>query len=213
MTHEVPYLAAVLLTTIVAAVVAARRRVLFRMAVRNAGRRKAQVALAIAGLLVATSILSGSFVVGDSLRFAIRRQVFQGLGEIDETIVLGGEHQFFNATTYDGLASRIGEMPRVDAIAARIQTAAAALNPDERLSEARANLVGVDPDHDPGTFVLSDGTRTNGSALSGNLTYVNEDLATSLQAHDGSYLTLFLGFAPISLEVEDVLRPEGKALW
>src|SRR6058998_2635971 len=120
MSHEIPYLAAVLLTSIAAAVVAVRRRVLFRMAVRNAARRKAQVALAIAGLLVATSILSGSFVVGDSLHFAVRSEVFRNLDEIDETIVLGGQLEFYNETTFKQLAARTGDLPHVAALAPRI---------------------------------------------------------------------------------------------
>src|SRR3972149_174954 len=116
MAHEIPYLALVLLTAIAAAAGAVRRRVLFRMAVRNAARRKTQVALAIAGLLVATSILSGSFVVGDSLRFAIRGEAFRSLDQVDETIVLGGQLGFYDATTYDDLAANASDMPHVDAL-------------------------------------------------------------------------------------------------
>ena len=213
MAHEIPYLALVLLTAIAAAAVAVRRRVLFRMAVRNAARRKTQVALAIAGLLVATSILSGSFVVGDSLRFAIRGEAFRSLDQVDETIVLGGQLDFYNATTYDDLAANASEMPRVDALAPRIQATASVLHAAERLSEARANVIGVDPALDPGVFTRSDGTTTDGGLLAGNLTYVNEELAEALQARAGSFLTLFLGFAPVDVEVADVLRPEGKANW
>src|SRR3989304_5742230 len=131
MGHEIPYMTLVLLTGLAAAAVAIRRRVLFRMAVRNAGRRKVQVALAIAGLLVATSILSGSFVVG-------------------------------------------------------APPAAGPLHPDEQLSEARANLIGLTPALDPGTFVRSDGTGADGSALSGNRTYVNEELAPAAQPRAGA---------------------------
>ncbi len=213
MASEIPYLAAVLLTAVVAAVVAARRRVLFRMAVRNAARRKAQVVLAIAGLLVATSILSGSLVVGDSLRFSIRQDVFRSLDLVDETIVLGGQMDFYNETTYDGLAAQIGTMPHVDAIAPRIQVTASVFHPAEQLSLARVEVIGVDPAADPGAFVLSDGTRADGSALAGNRSYMNAELATALQARAGSHVTAFLGFASLDLEVADVLRPEGKALW
>jgi hypothetical protein len=157
MTHEIPYLAVVLLTAIAAIAVAVRRRVLFRMAVRNAARRKTQVALAIAGLLVATSILSGSFVVGDSLRFAIRGDAFRSLDEIDETIVLGGQLDFYDAREFANLTALAAEMPHVDALADRIHATAAVFHPDEQLSEARANLIGVNASRDPGAFVLSDG--------------------------------------------------------
>jgi len=65
MSHELPYLAAVGLVVLAIVALGLRRRILLRVAVRNIGRRKAQVVLAVAGLLVATSILSGSFVIGD----------------------------------------------------------------------------------------------------------------------------------------------------
>src|SRR3989304_95688 len=93
----------VLLTGLAAAAVAIRRRVLFRMAVRNAGRREVRVPPAVGGLLVATPILSGSFVVGDSLRFAIRGDVFRSLDEIDETIVLGGQMEVYKTPAYGNL--------------------------------------------------------------------------------------------------------------
>lgn len=213
MTHEIPYLVAVLVTAIVAAAVAVRRRVLFRMAVRNAARRKAQVVLAVAGLLVATSILSGSFVVGDSLRFAIRSDVFRSLDEIDETIVLGGQLDFYNETTFQDLAARTVDLAHVDALAPRIHAPASVLHEAEGLSEARATLIGFDPGSDPGAFALSDGSRTDGSELSGNTTYVNAELADALQAVDGSFLTVYLGSAAVNVTVEDVLVPEGKATW
>src|SRR3972149_5938965 len=54
----------VLLTGIAAIAVAARRRVLFRMAVRNAGRRKVQVALAIGGGLVPAPLPPPGFPPG-----------------------------------------------------------------------------------------------------------------------------------------------------
>src|SRR3989304_2897957 len=101
MAHEIPYLVVVLLTAIAAAAVAVRRRVLFRMAVRNAARRKTPVAPAIPGLL---------------------GEAFRSLDQVDETIVLGGQLDFYNATTYDDLAANASEMPRVDALAPRIQS-------------------------------------------------------------------------------------------
>ncbi len=213
MEHATPWLLIVLLIGLVALGLAVRRRVLFRMAVRNAGRRKTQVALVIAGLLVATSILSGSFVVGDSLQFAIRGGVFEELDHVDESIVLGGEQEFFGSTNYTDLAAQQAKLPHVDGLAPRIVVVSTVLHPEEQLSEARANLIGFDPASDPGVFVLSDGTEANGSALVGDRVYINEELADAIQAEAGSSLTLFLEVGPAQVEVADVLRSEGKALW
>lgn len=214
MSDQLPYVTAILLAVVAsAAIVGVRRRVLLRMAVRNTARRKAQVVLVVAGLLVATSILSGSFVVGDSLRFVFREDVFQSLDHVDETIVAGGQSDFYNETAYADLAAKSGQMPHVDALAPRILTTGAALHASEQLSEARVNLIGVDPAVDPGTFVLSDGTQTDGSAISGDRAYANDNLAIALQVSAGDHITLFLGAAPLEVEVQDVLRPQGKAQW
>lgn len=215
MQHFIPWLSVVFLIGLVMLVLALRRRVLFRMAVRNAGRRKIQVALVILGLLIATSILSGSFVIGDSLTFTIRRVVFQSLDQVDEYIVLGSERGFFPISDYTKLSEQRANMPHVDGLAPRVLAEASVLHPDEQLFEARANLIGFDPASDPGVFVLSDGQETDGSALTTDTDriYINEELAEELQASAGARLTLFLDVGPVEVEVADVLQSEGKGIW
>ncbi len=213
MQHAYPWLAIVLLIGLVMLGLGLRRRFIPRMAVRNAGRRKTQVVLVIVGLLVATSILSGSFVIGDSLVFAIRRSVFQQLDQVDESIVLGVDREFFPSSEYANLSDRRGDMPHVDGLAPRILIAGSVLHSDERLFEAQTNLLGFDPGSDPGVFVRSDGSETNGSGLAADQVYINQELAEAVQARVGVELTVFLEVGPVVVEVADVLRSEGTALW
>ena len=218
MAHEGPYLAAVGLVVLALLALGVRRRILLRVAVRNVGRRKTQVVLAVAGLLVATSILSGSFVIGDSLNYSIRAEVFRDLDVIDETVVLGGDEgsgQFFNASAYDGLAARRADMPSVDGLGPRIAARVSILNPAAELFEPRGWLVGFDPAADPGLFVRSDGTRSDGAELGTGQAYLSDALASSVEAHPGDDLSVFLGTSPSPtvLEVLDVLRPEAKGRW
>jgi putative ABC transport system permease protein len=218
MSHEGPYLAAVGLVVVALLALGARRRILLRVAVRNVARRKTQVVLAVAGLLVATSILSGSFVIGDSLNYSIRAEVFRDLDLIDETVVFAGDEGsglFFNVSEYDGLAARRAEMPSVDGLGPRIAARASVLNPTAELFEPRAWLVGFDPAADPGLFVLGDGTPADGSALGAGQAYLNDALAASVEARAGDDVSVFLGTSPFptALEVVDVLRPEGKGPW
>ncbi len=63
-----PYLTAVLVVIGALLLLGFRRRILLRIGVRNFLRRKGQVALAVAGLFIATSIISGTLVMGDSFR-------------------------------------------------------------------------------------------------------------------------------------------------
>jgi putative ABC transport system permease protein len=216
MAHELPYLAAVALVVLAMVALGVRRRILLRVAVRNVGRRKTQVVLAVAGLLVATSILSGSFVIGDSLNFAIRESVFRGLDVVDEVVVLGGEEgtgQFFPVAVYEDLAARRDAMASVDGLGPRILVRASVLHPDAELFEGRALLIGFDAAVDPGVFVRGDGRATDGGELGDGQTFLSAELAEEIEAAPGDVVRVFVGPAPTEFEVLDVLRAEGKGAW
>jgi len=218
MSHEVPYLAAVGLVVLAVAALAVRRRILFRVAVRNIGRRKSQVVLAIAGLLIATSILSGSFVIGDSLNFAIRSAVFRDLDLVDETVTLGGAQgasPFFDLSVYDGLRDRLSAMPHVDGLGPRVDVRVSVLHDQAELFEGQAFLIGFDPVADPGVFVLADGSSSTGAELTASFfqAFVTSSLASAIEAGPGDTIRIFGGAAPALFEVVDVLREEGKGGW
>src|SRR2546428_8262711 len=84
-----PYLVAVLIVVGSVLLLGLRRRILLRIGVRNFLRRRSQVALAVAGLLIATSIISGSLIMGDSFRETVRDVVFRGLYMVDEIVWVG----------------------------------------------------------------------------------------------------------------------------
>ncbi|MGH9285221.1 MAG: hypothetical protein ACRD0M_06035, partial [Acidimicrobiales bacterium] len=67
-----------------------RRPVLRRLAIRHIRRRPREVALILLGALLGTAIITGSAVVGDTLRASIRRGVFTQLGPVDEVVVTAG---------------------------------------------------------------------------------------------------------------------------
>src|SRR5437867_10626227 len=83
-----PYLVAVLIVVGSVLLLGLRRRILLRIGVRNFLHRKAQVALAVAGLFVGTSITSGALVMGDSLDFSAREVVIHEFGLVDEIVWL-----------------------------------------------------------------------------------------------------------------------------
>jgi putative ABC transport system permease protein len=60
------------LGVVVIAVIALRNRVVFKMAVRNIPRRRAQSTLIVVGLMLATLLFSASFTTGDTLAHSIR---------------------------------------------------------------------------------------------------------------------------------------------
>ncbi|MDQ3679892.1 MAG: ABC transporter permease [Actinomycetota bacterium] len=68
------------------AYVLARKPVLRRLAVRNARRRPRETMLVLLGSLLGTAIITGSFIVGDTLEASIRRSAFTQLGPVDEVV-------------------------------------------------------------------------------------------------------------------------------
>src|SRR6266508_4510277 len=98
-----PYLAAVLVVLGALLLLGFRRRILMRIGVRNFLRRKGQVALAVAGLLIATSIISGTLVMGDSLHATFRDLAIRGLYLVDEIVWTPADSETYLAGRFPGL--------------------------------------------------------------------------------------------------------------
>src|SRR6184192_2885279 len=75
---------------------AGRKRFPLRIGVGNFFRRKTQVAIVVAGLLIGTAIVTSSFVIQRTFDYTIRSGVFRSLDLVDETI---------SVRTPDGVAS------------------------------------------------------------------------------------------------------------
>jgi putative ABC transport system permease protein len=72
-------------------VIALRNRVIFRMALRNIPRRKAQTILIMIGLMLSTLIIAASLTTGDTIDYSITKSTYDGLGQADETIAFVGD--------------------------------------------------------------------------------------------------------------------------
>src|SRR3972149_425559 len=103
-----------LLLIVVAAVVllvlgwAGRKRFPLRIGVGNFFRRKTQVAIVVAGLLIGTAIISSSYVIQSTFDYTIRSAVFRALDHVDETVSViapDGTRLPFNMTVFDDLGA------------------------------------------------------------------------------------------------------------
>src|SRR5438105_3632619 len=63
--------------------IALRQPILFRMGLRNLGRRRAQTALIVFGLMLSTLIISAAFATGDTVGYSITNRVYQTYEEAD----------------------------------------------------------------------------------------------------------------------------------
>src|SRR5919108_2102023 len=71
---------------LILAFLATRDRTSLRMAVRNIPRRRAQSALIVTGLMLATVIFSAAFTTGDTLTESLRTQALDGIGRVDVVV-------------------------------------------------------------------------------------------------------------------------------
>src|SRR5579864_2030879 len=79
-------LGVVLLVTAVVALLALRHRLLFKLALRNIPRRRAQTILIVVGLMLSTVIITSAFGTGDTISYSVRATAITSLGAIDETV-------------------------------------------------------------------------------------------------------------------------------
>src|SRR5215210_5403651 len=71
---------------LILAVLAMRDRTSLRMAVRNVPRRRAETALIVVGLMLATVLFSAAFTTGDTLTNSLRIQALENIGRVDVVV-------------------------------------------------------------------------------------------------------------------------------
>ncbi|MDQ4124983.1 MAG: FtsX-like permease family protein [Actinomycetota bacterium] len=186
-----------------------RRPMLRRLAVRDALRRRSETLLVIAGSLLGTAIITGSFIVGDTLDASIRVTASTQLGPIDEGIAVPDPER---AAEIESDIEGLGD-PRIDGVLSMLRAPASISveRGDETLAEPSAQLVEVEFDEarsfggDPSATGISGATPARGEVALG------EDLAETLEAGVGDEVTASLYGESLSLEVVRVLPRVGVA--
>ena len=72
------------------AVLVVRNPVLFRLGVRNVGRRRGRTGLIVLGLMLGTTIVAAALVTGDTMSHTIRTTATAALGQTDEIVSARG---------------------------------------------------------------------------------------------------------------------------
>ena len=216
MADPLPWLVPVALIALAMVALALRRRILVRVALRNVVRRKTQVAIAVVGLLVGTSIISGSLIIGDTFDASIKRAVFEQWDRVDEIVTSGPEAPRgdpFAASVVDDLRANLSTMPDVHSVSGRLWLIAGATDLRTSLIEVRANLLGFDAGNDSGSFVTTSGS-TQGSELGNSEVFVDRKLADGLEARSGDRLEISFatraGPVAVNFTVRDVVEDYAR---
>jgi putative ABC transport system permease protein len=197
---------------VVMIIVAMRNRVIFKLALRNAPRRRAQSALIVMGLMLATLLISASLGTGDTLSHSIRVQALKEIGEVDivvqtEAQEASGQPVYYDQAYFEmvrGGLSSISEVESVAPLAAEV----APVVVDTGLNEAQVNILGYAAEWMSGFDRLEDedGEFLSLSTLAPGQVYISSDLANELNIIPGGTVYTFFGTLPAILEVSGIFE-------
>src|SRR5436309_13737959 len=126
---------------------AGRKRFPLRIGAGNFFRRKTQVAIVVAGLLIGTAIITSSYVIQTTFDYTVKIAVFRALDAVDEVVYVAspdGGRLPFSAQVYDNLTSNLASMPTVERVAPLYQLPGAVVDNSSPLFEPHATVIAFD---------------------------------------------------------------------
>ena len=191
---------------------ALRRPMLRRLAVRDATRRPRETALVIAGSLLGTALITGSFIVGDTLDSSIKTSAYTQLGPVDEIV---------RAPTAEAGSELLANIEaagdeRIDGVMSLVLAESAFVSDasGSKLAEPDGRMIELDFDEgrafgaDPSITGISGDTPARGEAV------ITQDLADEIEVAAGDEITAYLYGKETTLKVDRVVPTVGVAgLW
>jgi putative ABC transport system permease protein len=164
--------------------------------------------LVIIGLLVGTTIISGSFVVGDTLQQLELHYTYLGGGLTDEaiyTIGPSGGYTYFPYSTYTQIAASAIPDPSIAGMTPEIIDVTQAYDRTTGIPQTNLNLIGVNGNQSQvlGTFVADNGTTIAGPAPGEAL--LDDQAAQQMDAVAGNSLILY-GHTSLVVTVQAVVQ-------
>ncbi len=188
-----------------------RRPTIRRLGLRNVSRRRGEAALVIGGSMLATALITASFVVGDSFGGSIRGLAQDFWGPVDELVIVEdpdarapivAEIQALDSENIDGV------MP-----AAFVRVAIGTEEGPDRIVEPRVRLLELDPAlaRNFGGDLEATGLADVPESLGSGDIVLNENTAEDLGASVGDRLDVFAGNQQQTFEVVAIVERTGLA--
>ncbi len=184
-----------------------RNRLSFRIAMRNVRRGRWRSVLLVCGLLVGTTIISGSLAVGDTVTAVDLHFVYLAVGTVYETISATGPNGpvYFPYGTYQQIAANASTDPQISGITPMILDTTQVLDRTTGLPQTDLNLIGTSANSSSalGTFVSTSGGTLPGP--SGTGVYLDAITARSINASVGDRITLY-GAVPVNGTITGIVQ-------
>ena len=191
------------------AALAFRRPIPGRFAVRDVMRRPGEAALVVAGSLLGTALITGSFIVGDTLDSSIKQRAWDQLGPVDEVIVVDEPRRA------DHVVRRIAEAgePLIDGVMSFTTAPAAVSTGSTGATRAEPGVQLIELDFEAAREFgrNPDDTGISGPTPKAGEVVLIEDLADAVGVAAGDEITLHLYGTEARLTVGRVLPQKGFA--
>ncbi|MDQ3877805.1 MAG: ABC transporter permease, partial [Actinomycetota bacterium] len=186
-----------------------RQPFLRRLGLRSALRRPAETGLVIAGSLLGTAIITGSFIVGDTLNSSIRQFAFTQLGPVDEIVRLTDPKELPHLVE----KVRALDDPRIDGVGSIlvVPASAASGSRDDRRGAPKTQVIEADFSALRSFGGDRQATGLTGPTPASGHTVISQDLADTLHSGVGDHVTLYLYGSAIDATVDRVLPTVGIA--
>jgi ABC-type lipoprotein release transport system permease subunit len=186
------------------------------------GHMRANLAL-MAAACVATAVITGSLIAGDSLERSITEAAYDNLGEVDLIVT---SDNLFNISIAQKLLVDTTLTQEIDGLAPVIHVVGVVSNPDTGAKARRVNILGFDSQFfEFGDMFAPDGTTIN-SLPGDNAVYVNSALADEVGLYEGDNAEILFSDPgqileavflsnpadtnlKVQLDVENIVKTEG----
>ncbi|HEV2429790.1 MAG TPA: FtsX-like permease family protein, partial [Thermoplasmata archaeon] len=192
------------LVALASAVLALRHRLAFRIALRNVRRGGSRSVILVLGLLVATTIISGSLVVGDTDNQLNLHYTYLALGHTDESIfnqTPTGDFTPFPYSVYNSVVGGVQSDRSVSGVTPMVLGSVQAFDRTSGVPQTNLHLVGVNGNQSAnlGPFATDAGTSLSGP-LPGQV-LLDDQAASELNAAAGHTVDLYaIGTAPLTVQ-------------
>ncbi|HTS32791.1 MAG TPA: FtsX-like permease family protein [Thermoplasmata archaeon] len=201
-----------LVVALVLVILAVRHRLAFRIGIRNVVRARGRTVLLVLGLLVATTIVSGSLVVGDTITQVNVHYTVLGVGLNDEIVgnqSPSGAYTPFPYPVFTALQNGTAGDSSIAGMAPEIAARFSIFDRTSGVPQTNLYLIGVNGNQSSqlGDFVADNGTSISGPAPGEVLL---DDLAASeLNASTGDTVYLYgVAATPIPSVVQAVVQDD-----
>ena len=199
--------------TLVAIVIAVRNRLIVKMAIRNIPRRRAQTVLIVVGLMLATTLFSAAFAMGDTMTHSFRLLAVDRLGQVD--VIVAGEQRdasgrqiYFDESLFDTVRDHLSpDLDVVEGVAPLSRETVSVLAPETSLSEPHVQVLAYDEAWmDKFDRLLDeDGDTLSLSTLGPEQVYITAKMAKELDVGIGDPIQIFAGPDPTNLQVAGII--------